>query len=82
MSVGITQEGVRGAFKEDVSLGIFLRKMQKFDQEFCSVMAAGDDFTLNLEVRGNKGRLIHARVFKSESEGNPEVQGGKKKRKR
>jgi len=37
--------------------------MQRFDQHFCDLMAAGVDFNLRLEVHGNKGELIHCRVY-------------------
>ncbi len=47
---------------DDKSLAIFLLNMKKFDQCFCNMMAAGVDFTLRFEVRGNKGELIHCRV--------------------
>ena len=61
--------GYRKAFGEDdASLAAFLRTMAKFDHHFCNVMAAGVDYTLKMEVRGNKGRMIHCRVSKDEFE--------------
>lgn len=47
---------------DDPSLKVFLRKMKEFDTAFCDLMAGGDDYTLRLEVRGNKGVLLHAKV--------------------
>jgi len=49
-------------FDNDESLDIFLRNMAKFDKYFCQVMTDGVDFTLRMEVHGNKGKLIHCRV--------------------
>lgn len=51
------------AFGQDnESLGIFLRGMKKFDVYFCELMAGGHDFTLKMEIHGNKGKMIHCRV--------------------
>jgi len=47
---------------DDESLAIFLRGMSKFDRLFCEQMMEGSDFTLRLEVRGNRGKLVHSRV--------------------
>ena len=44
------------------SLKMFLRNLAKFDRAFCDAMADRIDFTLKLEVKGNKGTLIHVRV--------------------
>lgn len=52
----------RAAIKDDRSLATFLRNMSKFDRKFCEAMADGVDFTLRLEVHGNKGEIIHCRV--------------------
>ncbi len=59
----INSDDFRLAFGEDdESLAVFLRAMSKFDRYFCEVMAAGVDFTLKMEVHGNAGQLLHARV--------------------
>ena len=50
------------------SLALFERKMAKFMQLFCDSIASGNDFTLRLEVRGNKKELIHARVYTDDIE--------------
>ena len=42
--------------------------MAKFMQLFCDSIASGNDFTLRLEVRGNKKELIHARVYTDDIE--------------
>jgi len=49
--------------KDDESLAIFLRRVKKFNDYFCELMADGIDFTLRIEVHGNKGRMIHCRVY-------------------
>jgi len=56
------EEKYRESFKDDKSLELFLRNMQKFDRSFCDAMTEGTDFTLSLEVRGDKGELLHSRV--------------------
>jgi hypothetical protein len=52
----------RKTLKDDESLAIFLRGMAKFDHYFCDAMAQGEDFTIRLEVTGNKGNLLHCRA--------------------
>lgn len=52
----------RELLEDDEHLVVFLRKMKEFDTAFCDLMSGGDDFTLRLEVRGNKGVLLHAKV--------------------
>jgi len=52
------------ALNDDESLSVFLRCLKEFDQNFCDLMFSGADFTLRLEVRGDKGKLIHSRVSK------------------
>ncbi len=50
------------AFGDDrESLALFLRSLREFEERFCKCMFSGSDFTIGLEVRGNRGRLIHAR---------------------
>lgn len=44
------------------SLDIYLDGMHKFDRAFCDAMMDGSDFTIKLEMRGNKGELIHCLV--------------------
>ena len=51
-------EGVLGS--ED--LQTFMESMSLFDKYFSELMGRGVDFTLKMEVRGNKGNLIHCRV--------------------
>jgi hypothetical protein len=46
----------------DESLAAFLRCMEKFDKAFCDAMFDGADFTLKLEVRGDKHKMLHSRV--------------------
>lgn len=57
-------DGFRSAFQgDDDSLGEFLRALKDFNDSFCSSMVANVDFTLKLEVRGDKGKMLHARVL-------------------
>lgn len=44
------------------SLSHFLSAMKDFDRAFCDSMASGADFTLKLEIHGDKGKMLHARV--------------------
>ena len=50
------------------SLAVFLKKLRKFDEAFCRAMTGHEDFTLRIEVRGNKGKLIHCRVYQEDIE--------------
>lgn len=52
----------REVLPDDESLALFLRNLAKFDRDFCTMIADGVDFTLKLEVHGNKGELIHCCV--------------------
>lgn len=45
------------------SLADFLEALKKFDREFNEAMIKNQDFTLKLEVHGNKGVLLHARCI-------------------
>jgi hypothetical protein len=47
---------------KDDSLEFFLEAMADFNQLFCDSMAKNKDYTLKLEVRGDKGRVLHIRV--------------------
>jgi len=47
---------------DDESLALFLQSIARFDRQFCDAMASGADFTIRIEVHGNKGRMIHSRV--------------------
>jgi hypothetical protein len=44
------------------SLSQFLGAMKDFDRAFCDAMVEGSDFTLKLEIHGDAGRMLHARV--------------------
>ena len=41
---------------------LFIRQLADFDRKLCDVLVEQMDFTLRLEVHGDKGRLCHARV--------------------
>lgn len=49
--------------EEDESLKLFLEKVREFDHKFTKEMYRGADFTIRLEVRGNKGKVLHVRVY-------------------
>jgi len=55
-------DGYRSILKDDESLARFMRAMADFDTAFCKAMNDAADFTLRLELRGDKGRLLHVRV--------------------
>ena len=55
-------DGYRKVLRDDQSLAIFLRNLRDFDRHFCELMAKGVDFTLTMQVRGNKGELLHVKV--------------------
>lgn len=48
--------------KDDTSLKLFLAKLREFDQHFVNEMVKGSDYTIKLEVRGCKGKVIHVRT--------------------
>lgn len=60
--------GFHEAIGHEESLEIFLRKMQEFDRAFCDAMASGTDFTIRLEVHGNRGEVLHVRLYKDDRE--------------
>lgn len=63
-----TDSKVQDAIKDDESLKIFLRNMDKFNKLFCEYMMKGSDFNVKLEVRGNKSELLYARVNTNNTE--------------
>jgi len=52
----------RELLKDDEDLVRFIRNMEKFNQLFCDMVIEKKEFTLRLEVKGKKGRLVHCRV--------------------
>ena len=44
------------------SLKEFLAAMRDFDQSFVDALVSGVDFTIKLEVRGDCGKLLHAKI--------------------
>jgi hypothetical protein len=55
--------GYAGVIKGDESLHLFQRTLLEFDQKFCEAMLKNHDFNVRIEVRGNKGKLVHCRVM-------------------
>lgn len=62
MGNGGNSQNFRDYFNDERSLREFVGAMADFNHRFCDSMAAGTDFTLKLEVHGNCGELLHARV--------------------
>lgn len=56
-----TYAPILGAGSE--SLALFVEALAKFDSEFSESMLKGHDFTLKLEIHGNRGVLLHARTY-------------------
>lgn len=54
-------EGVARLLPDD-SLEEFLAAMRDFNQAFVDALVSGVDFTIKLEVRGNCGELLHAKI--------------------
>ncbi len=52
----------RDVIGNDEHLAVFLRTMRRFDAYFCELMMEKKDFTLRMEVRADKGKVIHCRV--------------------
>lgn len=48
--------------RNEQSLELFLQQLGKFNTLFCDHMADGDDFTLRIEVHGDKGQILHVRT--------------------
>jgi hypothetical protein len=71
----LNKSNYRDVLKDDESLAIFLRGMAKFDKDFCDAMVQKEDFTLKMEIHGNRGSLIHCRVTKDGFE-RPEIRIG------
>jgi hypothetical protein len=58
----VSENKFQDAFGDDESLAVFLRQIKRFEEQFCEVMASGIEFTLRMEIHGNKCGLLHARV--------------------
>jgi len=56
-------EAIAQILNNDKSLKEFVAAMHDFNQAFCDAIADGVDFTIKLEVRGNLGQMLHARVL-------------------
>lgn len=63
---GTKAKGYKGAFKDDEDLVCFLRMASRFEQKVMDLMETSDDFTLRMEVRGNRFGLVHCRVSEDE----------------
>jgi len=53
-------------FKDDEMLALFVDAMRKFDHEFNEAMVGLVDFTITLEVRGDKGEILHCNTRTNE----------------
>lgn len=54
-------EGVAKVLRNE-SLDEFLAAMREFNQAFVDALVSKVDFTIKLEVRGNCGEMIHAKI--------------------
>lgn len=63
------------------SLKLFLKKMDEFDKKFCGLMMEGVDFNIRLEIRGDKGAMIHCRVVSDSTERLPNEKSSNQDRK-
>ena len=70
-----TPTDYRSFLRDDHSLAMFLRAMQKFDRAFCDAISGNEDFTLRMEIHGNQGELLHVRVINDGFERPPGVKG-------
>lgn len=70
MTREVIKEGpaLKEMIHNDESLEIFIRKIGEFNQAFCDFLMKGSDFTLRLEVRGNKMEVLHVRVYTDDRE--------------
>lgn len=62
------QAQIGRAINNEVDLSLFLKKMAKFNEHFCSLMFDRIDFNIRLEVRGNSGKLLHCRLMIDDTE--------------
>jgi len=56
-------EGFREVIGENESLLLFIQKIADFDKVFCEEMRKGSDYTIRLEVHGNKSKVLHIRIY-------------------
>lgn len=63
MSKSTVQDELSDVLKDEKSLREFVSSMRDFNQAFCDAMSSCVDFTIKLEVRGDQGVLLHARVL-------------------
>ena len=60
---GSPTNNFRDAIKDDESLKTFLTSMKKFDERFTKLMFERNQFTIKLEVHGDKGDITPCRVY-------------------
>ena len=48
---------------DEGALALFMSQVKKFNEGFCTGMYDGDDFTVRLEVHGDKHNILHARAY-------------------
>jgi hypothetical protein len=64
-----TNNTIQKVLEDDgASLDQMLKGLRKFQDRFCENMTAGRDFTVRLEVHGNKGNVCHVRCYLDEIE--------------
>lgn len=56
-------ESMKDSIDNKEVLTILSEQIKQFNELFCALMFKGANFTIRLEVRGNKGEMLHARVY-------------------
>lgn len=63
MLVDVLEKTISKTVDNKEVLDILTEQMKQFDELFCGLMFCESNFTIRLEVRGNKGEMLHARVY-------------------
>jgi len=56
------QDELCDILKDEKSLKEFIAALRDFNQAFCDAIVSKVDFSIKLEVRGEKGEMLFARV--------------------
>ena len=57
-----TEGSLQEILSDKELLQLYTRRMKRFDEAFCRNMFEKTDFTLKLEIHGDKGKVIHFRI--------------------
>ena len=61
-----TDDERRKAFPDDNDLACYLRSAAKCERKVLDNLTTSDDWTVRLEIRGNRHGLVHCRVDESD----------------